>query len=189
MGHSGSGKGTQARLLNEYLSKASSDTPLLYIETGARFRDFITQEGYTNTISDRIMKEGGRQPDFLAVWNWADILVRDLKEDGHLVLDGVARSLQEAQMLDTAIDFYNRSEVYVFFLNTSPEWAKQKAVERGRAYDLNPGEHEVKLQWFKEKVVPAIEFFKGSPRYSYVEINGEQSIEEVHADILASIQW
>jgi len=190
MGHSGSGKGTQAKLLREYLEKNDTNKQnLLYIETGARFRDFIEQPGYTNTISKNIMTQGLRQPDFIAIWNWADVLVRNMRENTHLMFDGVARSLPEAQALDTAIGFYNRENTYVLFLKVSPEGAKKRAELRGRKYDTNPGEAEAKLKWFNEKVVPAIEFFKTNPRYKFIEIDGEQDIEKVHEQIITSIQW
>lgn len=46
-GPSGSGKGTQARLLIEYLEKKDPERKTVYIETGRRFRDFITEASYT----------------------------------------------------------------------------------------------------------------------------------------------
>jgi len=190
MGHSGSGKGTQAKLLREYIEKNDANKQdILYIETGARFRDFIEQPGYTNLISKGIMTEGGRQPDFVAIWNWADVLVRDMKENIHLMFDGVARSLPEAQALDTAIGFYGRESTYVLYLKISPEGAKTRAELRGRKYDTKPGEAEAKLKWFNEKVVPSIDFFRNSPRYKFLEIDGEQDIEKVHEQIITSIQW
>jgi len=188
MGQSASGKGTQARLLIEYLENKEKN-PVLYIETGARFRNFITEQGHTNNLSNEIMKQGGRQPDFLAVWNWGSLLVDGMKENTHLVLDGVARSAEEAYMLDTALGFYDRSEVYVFFMNASADWVKQNALARGRIFDLTPGEAETKMKWFNEKVVPALEFFKTNSRYTYTEINAEQPIEKVHSDIMSVVQW
>jgi len=190
MGHSGSGKGTQAKLLREYIEKNDANKQdVLYIETGARFRDFIEQPGYTNSISKNIMNKGGRQPDFVAIWNWADVLVRDMKENTHLMFDGVARSLPEAQALDTAIGFYSRESTYVLYLKISPEGAKKRAELRGRKYDMNPGEADAKMKWFNEKVVPAIDFFRSNPRYKFLEIDGEQDVEKVHEQIIASIQW
>ncbi len=188
MGQSASGKGTQARLLNEYLENMEKQS-VLYIETGALFRKFIAEEGYTNSLSNEIMKQGGRQPDFLAVLNWGSLLVEGMKENIHLVLDGVARSPEEAYMLNTALEYYNRSEVYVFFMNASTDWIKQNALARGRTFDLTPGEVETKMKWFNNKVVPAIEFFKTNPRYKYIEVNAEQPKEKVHTDIVSAVQW
>ncbi len=190
MGHSGSGKGTQSRLLNAYLEENDSEKKkILHIETGAMLRKFIEQTGYTNHLSNKIMEEGGRQPDFIAIWNWADFLIKNMEGPAHLIFDGAGRSLPEAKALDTAIDFYDREKPHVFFLTVSPEAAKKRAELRGRKYDMNPGEAETKRKWFEEVVVPAIEFFKNNPRYTFVEIDGGQEIEKVQQDILSSIQW
>jgi adenylate kinase family enzyme len=40
-----------------------------------------------------------------------------------------------------------------------------------------------RLNWFDQDTWPAIEYFKTNPLYRFIEVNGEQSIEEVHADI------
>ena len=55
IGRSGAGKGTQARLLNEYIKKIDKEgLPLFYVETGPRFREFIAREGYTNALAKEI---------------------------------------------------------------------------------------------------------------------------------------
>lgn len=188
MGHSGSGKGTQAKLLKEYLEKNNADgKSMVYIETGATFREFVEQPGYTNSISNTIMQEGGRQPDFLAIWNWADMLVKNMKEETHLIFDGAPRSLPEAETLDTAISFYKRKEVHILFLNVSTETAKKRIELRARKYDLNPGEEEAKIEWFNKEVLPAVDFFRSNKDYSFLEINGDQEIEKIHQDIISSL--
>ncbi len=43
---------------------------------------------------------------------------------------------------------------------------------------------ERRLDWYDNNVLPAIEFFRTKPEYTFIEINGEQSIEKTHSDIL-----
>jgi thymidylate kinase len=44
------------------------------------------------------------------------------------------------------------------------------------------------LDWFDENVKDAMDAFRELPRYNFIDINGEQSIEEVHQDILTAIK-
>jgi adenylate kinase family enzyme len=58
---------------------------------------------------------------------------------------------------------------------------------RGR---LDDSDEEIKkrLDWYKANVVPAIEYFKNDPDYKFVSINGEQTIEEVHREIMQKLE-
>jgi adenylate kinase family enzyme len=59
-------------------------------------------------------------------------------------------------------------------------------VGRNREDD-NAKEIAHRLSWYEKNVVPALRHFQGNPYYKFVEINGEQSIEEVHQEILEKI--
>ena len=50
MGPSGSGKGTQAKLLMKYL-KNNTNLPLSYLSTGESFRKFIKKQNYTAKLT------------------------------------------------------------------------------------------------------------------------------------------
>lgn len=188
IGRSGAGKGTQARLLNEYIKTNDEEKlPLFYVETGPRFREFINKEGYTNALAKEIANYGGRLPDFLAIWNWTDLVVNKLQEKMHLVMDGTPRSLPEAEILDTAFTFYNRLNPLVIYVSVSADWGRKRLAERGRIDDATLADIENKVRWFDLEVIPAVNYFKNNPRYRYIEINGEQPIEKVHADIIEAI--
>lgn len=190
IGRSGGGKGTQARLLVDYIKKNDSDhLPLLYVETGAHFRRFISEKGYSNNLALGVSRVGGLQPDFLAIWNWADIVVKELEESMHLVMDGTPRSLPEAEVLDTALTFYNRKEPVIIYINVSANWSSEHMKKRGREDDLEASFIEHRIGWFHEKVIPAIEFYRKSLAHEFIEVNGEKTIEQVHDDIVNSIKW
>jgi hypothetical protein len=40
------------------------------------------------------------------------------------------------------------------------------------------------LAWYKTNVEPTIDYFKKNQYYAVVELNGEQSIEAVHQELL-----
>ncbi len=99
IGRSGCGKGTQADLLKEYLEKNRSNS-VFYLESGARFREFISQNSFTANLSREIMKSGGLQPAFLAIHIWSHIMIEQMNEGKHLIIDGTPRLLDEAKILD-----------------------------------------------------------------------------------------
>jgi hypothetical protein len=43
-----------------------------------------------------------------------------------------------------------------------------------------------RLDWFDKDTLPALAYMKGDHLFNFIEVNGEQSIEKVHADIMAA---
>ena len=187
IGPSGSGKGTQATLLMDYLKAQDPSVDVFYLETGKKFREFIKLPNHTSELSYEIYKSGARQPDFLAVHLWSHILIESFTGREHLVLDGTPRSLHEAQVLATAMEFYNRIKPVVIYVKVSHAWAEARLAERKRLDDVKPEEVEKRLTWFDTDVLPAVEYFTSNPFFTVLEINGEQTIEQVHADIIKGI--
>lgn len=187
IGRSGCGKGTQADLLKEYIDKTYPDETTLYIETGENFRKFIKGSGYSNKLSKQIHEDGGLQPEFLAVHIWADILINELDGGENLIIDGTPRKLAEAQIFDTAMKFYGRKKTNVIFINVSREWAFERLKSRGRGDDKSDEDINARLDWYDDEVVPTMEYFKDNPDYNFVDVDGENSIEEVHREIISKI--
>jgi adenylate kinase len=182
IGRSGCGKGTQAELLKKEL-EATGEAPVFYLETGARFREFIKGASQTAAFARDIMHKSARQPDFLAIWNWSHLLVEEVHGKEHWIIDGTPRSRPEAEILDTAFPFYDRQNPTVVYLNVSRSWSEGRLRARGRADDKAVGDIAARLDWFDRDVMPAVEYYRANPRYTFLDINGERSIEEIHADI------
>ena len=190
IGRSGCGKGTQAALLiHEIEQRDPEKRPIFYLETGAKFREFIKGDKYSNKLASKILELGERQPDFLAVYNWSNMLVQEMDAEKHLIVDGMPRSYQEALVFDSAINFYNLSRPVVIYINVSKEHSRERLVLRGRADDVKPEVIEKRLSWFDTEVNPAIEYFKHHSGYLFIEVNGEQTIEKVFADITSRLSW
>ena len=190
IGRSGSGKGTQARLLCERISKFDEDRrQILYVETGEKFRQFIRGENFSRDMAREVNDSGGLQPSFLACWMWSHMLIEELQPDMHLVFDGTPRSLEEAQVLSTAISFYERETPTVVYINVSNKWSEERLLSRGRRDDKSLAKINKRLGWFDDKVLPAIEYYKKNPMYKLIEVDGEQSIEKVASDILAQYEY
>ena len=184
IGISGAGKGTQASLIKKFIKENDSSNPILHLETGRRFRELMSEDGLTQRNSKRIGEEGKLQPEFLAVWNWSDQLISNMKENSHLIVDGTPRKEEEAKMFHQAIEFYERENVYIINITLPEDVAKERLEERGRDDDNKEGDIERRFKWFNDETVPAIEYMKNNTGYKYLEVDGNRTIDEVQDQII-----
>ncbi len=188
MGQSGSGKGEQTRLIQKVLKEKDPNGEIYYLETGNNFRKFVSGESYSSKLSKSVAEEGKLQPAFLAVYFWSENLINNLKNNEHLIFDGICRRIEETQVFTTAMGFYDRKPI-VIYVKVSRKWATDRLLSRGRADDVDMKQLNGRLDWFEEFTLPVIEYFKTNDRYTVLEINGEQTIEEVHAEIINKLDW
>ena len=120
---------------------------------------------------------------------WSNILIEELGDGMHLIFDGAPRAKVEAEILTNALGFYRRKCPTIIHINVSRKWSEDKLLSRGRSDDLNLAKIDKRLDWFDKDVVPAIEYFKHNSFYRFIEVNGEQSIEEVHRDIITTYEY
>ena len=183
-GRSGCGKGTQAKLLADVLK--SKGREVIYTETGSKFREFLNTDNYSGKLVGDILKEGKLIPVFLPIWIWTDIFVKNFTGEQDLVLDGLCRRYEESVALDSAFDFYKIEKPNIVLMNVSKEWSYTRMIERKRADDT-PEKIQNRLDWYEKDVIPSIEYFRNKPCCNFIEINGEQSIENVHKDIIKAL--
>lgn len=185
-GRSGSGKGTQAEMLKNYLNDKKGVEPI-YIETGQKFRNFTDQSNYSAQITKEVMSKGGLMPVFLPIWIWTMDLVNKFDGKRDLILDGLCRRPDEAPVLDSAVKFYNLKKPIVFYIKTSDAWSFDRLKNRGRGDDSD--EYiKSRLSWFEWNVLPAMAYFYDNKDYDFFEINGEQSIEDVHKELISKVE-
>jgi adenylate kinase family enzyme len=187
IGRSGSGKGTQAALLMEYLKAQDPDREIFYMETGARFREFMKENTHSAELARQISEKGVLQPEFLAVHMWSHEMVLHMKPNQHLVIDGTPRKEPEARVLHSSFEFYGRKNPHIIHINVSNEWSRERLLQRGRSDDIEKEGVERRLAWFDSDVVPALLWYQENTFYTFIEINGEQTIEEVHAELITAI--
>ncbi len=187
IGRSGCGKGTQASLLIDYLKQHAEIKEVLFVETGALFRDLIDLESFTWRHSREIMEKGELQPSFISTWIWAGELINKMTGREHLVIDGSPRKLGEAYSMASALAFYERPErPRVFHLNVTRDTSRTRLLDRKRADD-SVVDVERRLNWFDAEVAPVIEFFKNDERFIFEDIDGERSVEDIHQDIISRL--
>lgn len=188
-GTSGSGKGTQAQLLARFLElEAKEPMRSVYIETGALLRGFIETTGHTQAKTKEVMNEGGLLPAFLPAYIWSSTLIEQFTGVEHLILDGLARRISEAPILEEALAFYGRNNFEVIVFDLSDESARARLLSRGRGDDMtDEAAITRKLDWYKENTEPAIHYFEQTG-HSVYHIDAEPSIEDIHQEVLRALK-
>ena len=186
IGRSGAGKGVQAKLLIELLKKKDPAHGVIHIESGQELREFITGPSVTEKICKGIYDAGGLVPEFVVVYLWAKTLIADYTRNEHLVFDGMPRKVHEAGALNSIFPYYKLPKPWVVYLDIGEGEAIKRLLARGR---LDDKEEEIKkrLSWYETQVVPTIAYYRGNQDYNFLELDGERTIEQVHADIVENV--
>lgn len=211
IGSPGAGKGTQARLLQKKFD-------LECIGTGKMLRARKKKQDFTGKKIGEIIDEGERISTPVVFKLWMDKLeeFKQDPELKGFIMDGSPRTVFEAEMLELAFDWYGwNKNKKVIFINISEQESIDRLTKRrickecGRNIpyigefkelekcDKCEGEliqrkddelEDIKdrLRWYKEEVLPVVDCYK--ERGLLIEINGEQSIEEVHQEILEKLK-
>jgi adenylate kinase len=181
-GKSGSGKGTQAVILKTKLE--SLGKKVIVIETGKLFRNFTQQRNdFMGNHVRSVVDSGELMPVFFPIYLWADQLIQHYTGTEDIIFDGVSRRIEEAPILDSALDFLNITNRYVIDIKVSDAWVFDHMGNRPDRTDDTAEGMTKRLAWFNNNVAPVIEYFKNNNKYTFVSINGEQSIEEVAHEI------
>jgi len=186
MGRSGCGKGTQAELLIKFFKKEKLGK-ILYVYTGDEFRKFFRKKkNFTAEMAHKIELSGNLEPSFLSVWLWSRKLVEKMTPEANLIMDGAPRNLTEAKIMNDAFDFYARNNIKPIYLEVSRSWAMEKLLNRKREDDTIESINK-RFDFFDRSVMPVIGYYEGKSEYKLIRINGEQSVEAVHWEILKKV--
>ena len=185
IGRSGCGKGTQVESFNKVI-KEKTGAETIHVETGAFFREFIKGDGYTEELTKQVLNTGGLMPESFVIGLWVSHLMKNFSGKENLIFDGAPRKLQEAILLDGTLNFYGIKNYKVIYVNVSKEWATKRLLGRGRKDDTEEGISK-RMAWFENDVVPCVDYFKNNKNCEVLEINGEQTVEEVHAEIMKKV--
>ena len=97
-------------------------------------------------------------------------------------MDGTPRTLREALVLESALKFYAIDKPIVIYLKASDDVLRERMIGRGRSDDEKQ-KIENRLQWFNNKVQPALDYFLQNDYFRYHQVDGERSIEEIAQEI------
>jgi adenylate kinase len=184
-GPEGSGKGTQAKLLADKLK-----VPIL--TSGDLVRDAAANDkGIIGEVCRTSLAEGKYVADseMFVLWKWR------LKEEdakGGWIMDGFPRNLEQARFLDDKIDKYGYKIEKVVYLNLSEAESVKRLLKRARP--LHPGSTELhdsperiksRLEIYKEGEKDVLNYYR--EQGILIDINADQTIEEVHKEIICKI--
>ena len=156
------------------------------IEVGPGFRDFQQRTSDSAKLSIEVNKKGDLQPEFLAIYLWADLFVKYFSKDKNIIIDGSPRRYREAKVLDNALKFYEVENPTVILLNISREEAKNRMLSRGRIDD-DEKRIEGRLGWFETDVMRSINFFKEDDYYNFIELDGEKGIDDIFEEMIEKL--
>lgn len=208
LGPPASGKGTQAAKLRETIG-------LPHVASGDLFRENLKNETELGLKAKAYMDRGELVPDDLTIAMVMDRLSQPDCAAGAL-LDGFPRTIAQAEALDRALAAQGHrvsvapyiavpdevliervsgrricrtcEEVYHVSFNP-PQQSEVCDEDGGELYQRDDDKPETvrkRLQVYWEQTSPLIEYYRGQG--VLVEVNGNQPIEAVQADLRAAVQ-
>ena len=209
MGPQGSGKGTQARMLAEKFD-------LQVFETGNILRSIAKEDTEIGRKINEIINTNGEIVpwDFMKE-KILEQKLNELDKEKGIIFDGTPRILEEVEFWDKKFKEANRRLDYVFYVDISKkESIKRLSVRKSckknrhplvvgknikeedtkcpicgseiyRRKDDTPEKILKRLEWSKKLLNPVLEHYKN--KNMLIEINGEQSVENVFEEIVSYI--
>ena len=181
-GPPGSGKGTQAKFLEEkYLTSQ--------ISTGDLFRYNLKNDTELGKLAQSYMGKGQLVPDEVTTNMLVDHLENNPNENGY-IFDGYPRTTAQAQELDKILaEKYNDDVTVTLALVVEDEILVERLLERGktsgRADDVDVNIIRDRIKEYYEKTAIVAEHFKAQGKW--VEIDGVGSIEDITNKLFAAV--
>lgn len=174
-GRSGSGKGTQAKLLIKEFG-------FNYLCGGNLLRAIAKKNDFDGRKLKKVMESGQLAPTHLVFKIWIEEVEkkRDNINKKGLILDGNPRILIEAKLIDIALDWYEWSDVKAILLDISHQEAFDRLIKRRRSDD-KPEAINARLDYYKKDVEPIVKYYEKQKRL--IRVNGERPVKDVYQDI------
>ena len=83
--------------------------------------------------------------------------------------------------------FYGRTDVKIIYIELGKEEAIKRMKLRGRSDDTDEGIAN-RFDEYINNVIPSMNYFKDKEGYSIYTINGNQTIQEVHQEIISKLK-
>jgi adenylate kinase len=181
LAYPGAGKGTQA-------AKLAAHYGIEHLSSGALLRDEVAHGTKIGRIAADYLDRGDLVPDEL-VFEILSTRVLEAARHGGYVLDGFPRTLhqaEEAYFLARSLEGITLQGVV--YLRVSKDELHHRLLERavreGRSDDTETGIAH-RFEVFDAQTQPLLDFYAN--RGLLVDVNGEQTVEEVFADITNGI--
>ena len=204
LGAPGAGKGTQAQIINEKLG-------LPHISSGDIFRENFKNQTELGKLADSYIKAGQLVPDEITIKMIKERLSQPDCING-AILDGFPRTPQQADALEQMLTEFNARVESVIYISVADEVLIERLSGRwicraqGHVYHILynppkvPGICDIdgselyqrdddkvetvrqRIKVYHQQTQPLIEYYQR--KGLLVEIDGNQSIEKISADIM-----
>lgn len=180
IGPEGAGKSTQAQML-------AKKSGLPCVSTGSMLRHFAAEdEGELGDACRKMFAENGYLDASLMNQIVAQTLASGEKYKQGVILDGSLRTYEETVHFDEAMAKAGLSfPIMVFYILISQEESIKRLVQARKREDDTIQGVTTRLGHFHEKLDERLAIIK--KRYQLIEINGMQSAEDVHKEIMEKI--
>jgi adenylate kinase len=187
IGPQGSGKGTQIERLYRVMTEKDPTRRVVDIQTGRRFRALAAKhETFAERKINDTLDTGVLQPDFLTHILWGQAMIDQLDPKSHLLIDGFPRTVPQAEVLENALEFFERCDLHIINLDTPEDVVRQRMYERARADDTKESIEE-RLRWYREETLPVLDCYRVRPETIVHDLNGTDTIDGVHQQILTAL--
>lgn len=208
LGPQGSGKGTQAELLAEKFN-------LEHIEVGQMLRQIANQPTKLGRKVDGLINKQGKMVPSKLVEEIVEDKINSVSPSRGIIFDGTPRRMSEVKMLERVFKKLKRDKPIVFFLRLSQRESikrlslrricqkcnkltifKGKVAKTGRCpvcggnifqrEDDTPSKIKMRLKLYQKETKPVVQYYR--KKGWLIEIEGEQPIKKVFADILKELK-
>lgn len=177
LGKTGSGKGTQAKMLSEKLGYKM-------FSTGDRFREMRLNNNPLGRKVKESYDQGLLMPHWLASFVFQELIL-NLGDNEKVVFEGMGRTLSESENFDEVCEWLGRDYI-TFYLDVRDEIVIKRQQERQRD-DLDKLDKiKRRLEEFRLHTSSAINYFRAKGKL--IEINGEGAPEEVYQEIIGHLK-
>lgn len=180
LGAPGSGKGTQAARLRDYLQ-------VPHISTGELLRAEVAAASTLGLQAREVMARGDLVSDGILLGMLESRFSRPDTGNG-FILDGYPRNLAQAAALDTLLQRIGQPMDAAVQLAVDPELLVERLAGRAKAEgraDDSPESVRTRLQVYERQTAPVIEFYRQHGQLTVVD--GVGSLDDVFARIVEAI--
>ena len=177
LGPPGAGKGTQAKMLAE-------TAKIPHISTGDILRGAIANDTPLGQQAKSYMDKGDLVPDTLVANMVKDRLQEPDAKEGW-ILDGFPRTVEQAAFLDELLTQLDRYSLQVLNLEVPEPVLVERLVARGRSQDDKPETIRNRLEVYRQKTAPLIDYYQKQGNLH--SVNGDLTLEEVRQTLNAIV--
>lgn len=172
MGVAGAGKSVQGRML-------ADEFGLPWLSTGEFLRMLISGQKRKDMVAGQLLGDQEIIALVQKIFTVVDV-------DHEFVLDGFPRTSGQADWLLNQVKYGQLELTAIINLKASREEVSDRLLARGRQDDTEAA-IKARFDEYENVTLPIVEQFKAAGS-TVIDVDGEQSVEQVHEDIVTALK-